>query len=449
MKKPKRIVTTPFDRYKVPPKQNLLIMPLLWLYCWAVTRKGRLRISKVRMKGLKPPYLVLGSHHAFMDFYITPLAIFPHRANYVSELEGFEAYGEWAYRQIGCLGTRKFVNDMALVKNIKKVIDRKGILVLYPEARYANVGTNSKLPESTGKLAKMLKVPVVVINMKGNYLQSPIWNLAVRKDAKLETTITQVFTGEELAQATAAEINEKLKEFLTYDEYAWQEETKQAIAHEKRAVGIELVLYQCPVCRREFQMASDKADLFCRCCGERWHMTEYGKMEHMASIRQTEDPEIIGWQEEEADRTSDNTSVCAADFAHIPNWYEWERKQVIKQIEDGMYLLEIKVHIESLPNAVNFIDLGDGILRHDKTGFTLTYRDYGESDEKTLSFPSQTMTSIHTEYEYRGKGQCATLSTADNTYFLFPRGEGFNVTKIQFAAEYLYEAAAARKSSLT
>ena len=96
------------------------------------------------------------------------MALFPHRANYVSELEGFEYYGEWLYRQIGCLGTRKFVDDLSLVKNIKNVMERKGILVFYPEARYANVGTSSKLPVSVAKLVKMLKVPVVTLNMKGN-----------------------------------------------------------------------------------------------------------------------------------------------------------------------------------------------------------------------------------------------------------------------------------------
>lgn len=421
----KKIVTTPFDRYMKPPKQNLFFMPIIWLYCWWVTKKAKLRINKVGMKGLKPPFLVLGSHHAFMDFCVTPLALFPHRANYISELEGFEAYGEWLYRQVGCLGTRKFVNDLALIKNIQRVIKRNGILVLYPEARYANVGTNSKLPESVGKLAKMLKVPVVVINMRGNYLQSPIWNLTMRKEVKLEATITQVFTREELGKATISEINEKLQEFLTYDEYSWQYETKQAITYEKRAEGLELVLYQCPVCKYEFKMASEGAELFCRQCGERWYMTEYGRMEHLSKNKQTK-------------RLNDEMADTL-DFAHIPNWYEWERKQVINEIDKGTYFLNIKVHIESLPNAVNFIDLGEGGLLHDKTGFYLTLKDYGEDEEKTLHFLPITMTSIHTEYNYRGKGQCVTLSTLDNTYFLFPRGEGFNATKIQFATEYLYE----------
>lgn len=268
----KKIVTTPFDRDKIPPKQNLLAMMAFWPYCWFVTKKAKLKINKVGMKKLKPPYLVLCNHHSFMDFCVTPLTIFPYRANYISELEGFEYYGEWKYRQIGCLGTRKFVNDMALVKNMKKVIDRKGVMVYYPEARYANVGTSSKIPESVGKLAKMLKVPVVVLNMKGNYLQSPIWNTTMRKEVRQEATITQIFTKEELVKASLEDVNTRIQEYLAFDEYKWQQETKQAINYEKRAKGIEAPLYQCPVCRSEFQMETENADIFCKKCGSRWHI---------------------------------------------------------------------------------------------------------------------------------------------------------------------------------
>lgn len=423
--KKKKIVITPFDRNKVPPKQNLLAMIFLWLYCFLVTKKAKLKINKVNMKKLKPPYLVLSTHHSFMDFCVTPLTLFPHTANYISELEGFEYYGEWKYRQIGCLGTRKFVNDIALVKNIKRVIDKGRILVYYPEARYANVGTSSKIPESVGKLAKMLKVPVVVLNMKGNYLQSPIWNTKIRKEARLEATITQIFTKEELAKASLDEVNAKIQKYLTYDEYKWQYETKQAITYKKRAEGIELPLYMCPVCKSEFKMETENADIFCRECGSRWHMTQYGKMERSGH-------ESLG------------TSYNAVDFSHIPNWYEWERKQVIRQIEEGSYLLNIKVHIESLPNAVNFINLGEGVLRHDINGFELIFKDYGEEKQKILTFAPISMFSVHTEYDYRGKGQCITLSTLDNTYFLYPLEKGFNATKIQFATEYLYEKAKER-----
>lgn len=411
--KKKTPVLTPFDRYRVPPKQNLFFMPAIWLLCKAITAPSKLRINRVNMKGLKPPFLVLGTHHAFMDFIVSPLAVFPYRANYVSELEGFENYGEWLYRQAGCLGTRKFVNDIALIKNIKKVMERKGILVLYPEARYANVGTSSELPESVGKLAKYLDVPLVTLNMRGNYLQSPIWNLTKRKGVLLDATVTQLYTREELRKASAQEINAKLADFLSYDEYEYQYQNKMAITYEKRAEGIELPLYRCPECGAEFEMRTSGAEISCGKCGAKRIMTEYGRM-----VR--------------PDGSEDK-------FSHIPDWYEWERECVKKEIDGGLYGLDMRVKIESLPNAVNFIDLGEGRLVHDMDGFRLIFKDYGDAAERTLSFAPLTMTSIHTEYDYRGKGQCVTLSTLDNTYFIYPLEKGFNATKIQFATEYLYE----------
>lgn len=402
--------TRPFDRFKEPPKQNLLFMPVIWLGCLLITCSARLKIVKSDRRGIKPPFLVLGTHHSFTDFYVTPLALFPYRANYVSELEGFEYYGEWIYRQAGCLGTRKFIDDMALIKNIMRVMDRGGILVLYPEARYANVGTSSQLPVSVAKLVKMLKVPVVTLNMKGNYLQSPIWNLTKRKEAKLHTDMVYALTREDVESMPLEEIHERLSDLLAYDEYKWQRETGMRITYEKRAEGLHLPLYQCVSCGEEYSMETEGTRLICTCCKRSWTMDEYGIL-----IDDTTGEEI-----------------------YIPDWYERERGFVHAQIDEGEYVLDMEVRVEALPNAKNFIDCGRGHLHHDKEGFLLTFVDYMDNTEKTLKVKSSTLFSIHTEYDYRGKGQCITLSTIDNTYFIYPLESGFNSTKIQFAVEYLY-----------
>ncbi len=405
----------PFDRHRIPPRQNLLFMPLIWLGCFLVTRRASLKIQKGESRGIRPPFLVLGTHHSFTDFYVTPLALFPHCANYVSELEGFENFGEWLYRQAGCLGTRKFVDDMALIKNIKRVMERKGILVLYPEARYANVGTSSKLPISVAKMVKVLKVPVVTLNMKGNYLQSPIWNLTIRKEAKLLTDMTYALTKEEVVKLSVKEIYEKLSKLLAYDEYEWQREQKLKITYPKRAEGLHMPLYQCRCCGEEFVMQSQGTILSCGKCGVQYEMDEYGTLQK------------CGVQHEES--------------CFIPDWYEWQRLQVHAEIDAHEYCLNCKVRVEALPNAKNFIDCGEGRLIHDEKGFRLTFHDYETDKEQTFCWSPASCLSIHTEYDYRGKGQCVTLSTVDNTYFLFPLEEGFNATKIQFATEYLYEKA--------
>ena len=403
-----RPVTKPFDRNRNPPKQNLLIMPLLWLYCLVMTIPGRLTIKKTGTP-VKPPFLVLGSHHSFTDFFVTPLALFPNRANYVSELEGFEWFGEWPYRQIGCLGTRKFVDDLSLVRNIKRVIERKGILVLYPEARYANVGTNSKLSLSVAKLVKFLKVPVVTINMKGNYLQSPIWNLTLRKEARLHAELTYALTKEEVRTLSVWEIHDRISGLLTYDEYAYQRETNMRITYPKRAEGLHLPLYQCRDCGTQFRMRSSGTKLYCEACGSGYEMDEYGMLR------------------------GNNDSV------QIPDWYEWIRRQVQEEIDRGKYSLYMKVRVDALPNAVNFIDCGEGILQHDSNGFSLQFDDYETKSRRQLTWSCAETESIHTEYNYRNRGQCVTLSTPDNTYFLFPCEDGFQATKIQFATEYLFE----------
>lgn len=434
----KKINTILFDNKRTPPKQNLFFTPFIWLLCWFWTKRYGLKIHKKNMKGLKPPYLVLGTHHSFMDFCVTPLTLFPHRANYVSELEGFEAYGEWFYRQLGCLGTRKFINDIHLVKNIQKVMKRNGILVLYPEARYANVGTSSDLPVSVGKLIKLLKVPVVIVNMHGNYLQSPIWNLTYRKEAKLEATITQVLTADDVLNSSAEEILHTVKQHLSYDEYTWQAEKQMKITFKERAKGLHLPLYQCPVCKTEFSMQSKDEILSCSHCGEAWEMDFYGKLKRLMHTDMINTDFVNNFINTESDNNFTNIDFDNY-FSHIPNWYEWERHQVEKEIDESHYSLNCKVRIESLPNAVNFIDCGTGNLKHSNDGFYLTFQDYGQSEEQTLFFSSKSLFSIHTEYDYRKKGQCITLSTNDNTYFLFPLEDGFNATKIQFATEYLYK----------
>lgn len=336
---------------------------------------------------------------------------FPHRANYVSELEGFEHYGEWVYRQIGCLGTRKFVNDLALVRNIRRCMERGDVLVLYPEARCANVGNSSLLPPSVAKLIRYLGVPVVTLNMRGNYLQSPIWNLKRRKGVRLEAKVRQLLTAQQSASLPLEKIQRVVQEALTYDEYAWQCHTGLTIDAPWRAEGLEHPLYQCAACGTEFHMASRGAELFCTVCGARWRMTEHGQLEGV------------------------NTP---AFFPHVPDWYEWERRQVEEEIAWGAYKLDLRVRVQSLPNAVNFIELGEGRLCHDGTGFALTFTDYGAEKPETLRFPPRSTFSVHTEYDYQGQGECITLFTPDNTYFLYPLERGFCATKIQFAAEALW-----------
>lgn len=399
---------TPFDMKKKPCKQSPVLLPLVWGASFLMTRKNGLKIKRVGIKGLKPPFLVISTHQGFSDYYIAPLSVFPHRASYISDMEGFAAFGDNLYRKVGCIGKRRFVTDPTVLSNIKHALHKnKNIVFIFPEARHSNVGTTSLLPDNLGRLVKYLNVPVVVLSVHGSYLASPFWDEEHSRKAPIRAELKLLYSANELTKTSENEIQQRLEKELNYDEYKWQYDNKIKIDYKKRAKGLSSVLYQCICCGKEYVMNDKDNSLFCTHCGEKWEMSEYGQL----------------------------VSRKNGDVIHIPNWYEWQREQTECEIAKGGYKREFSVNVEALPNEKGFVSLGGGRLTHSEEGFSLEI--FSEKD-KTLFFPTASLISIQTEYNYKGRGKCIVLSKKDCCYYIYCKDAGFNPTKLQFAAEYLY-----------
>ena len=400
-----------FDMKRPPVRTRWFLRPLTWMLSAPEVLAHGTRIQKIRTEGLRPPYVLLCNHNAFLDFKVATIATFPHRANYVVAIDGFIGREE-LLRQVGCICKRKFTNDTQLIRQLRRVIQNGDIAMIYPEARYSLCGTTAVLPASLGKLCKLLGVPVVTLICYGHHVNSPFWNLHSRGVRPTEAELTRIFTAEELEKATVDEVNDAILAQFQYDDFAWQKERGIPTPYKKRAEGLHKVLYQCPHCGTEFRMASEGEELFCQSCGKRWHMSEYGQLQAL-----------------EGD----------TEFSHIPDWYEWERSNVRAQVEAGSYSSgELAVHVDSLPNARGFIRLGNGTMVHDMSGFRVSGTDgEGRPFEMRKSVPS--LYSCHIEYEYLGKyGDCVDLNTLEDTWYIYPHGNDFSVTKMALATEELY-----------
>ncbi len=403
---------TRFDMSKPPVRTKWYLRPLTYILSAPDVFKHRTKITKTRTEGLKPPYLMLCNHNSFLDFKVLTKAIFPSRANYVVAIDGFIGR-EKLLRNVGCICKRKFTNDIVLVKQLKQVLKNGDIAVVYPEARYSLCGTTAVLPESLGKLCKVMKVPVVTFICHGNHVTSPFWNLHDRGIKPTEAEMTLLFTPEELAGMSVEEINKKLVEAFQYDDYRWQKERGLRTKYKKRAEGLQKVLYQCPACKTEFRMETEGTKLRCKACGKTWVLNELNEL--TAEDGRTE-------------------------FSHIPDWYEWERSNVRAEVEAGTYTSgELDVHVDSLPNAKGYVRLGNGKMVHDEKGF----RVWGTDDQGmafSMEIPAATQYSVHIEYEYLGKyGDCVDLNTLQDTWYVYPHGNDFAVTKMALATEELYQ----------
>lgn len=414
----------PFDMNKPPIKQKWYLMPLIWGGSWLMTRQFKLKIQKKNMEHFKPPYLVISTHQGFSDYYIAPLALFPHRANYVSDMEGFAAFGEWLYRAIGCVGKRRYVSDLSVVKNIKLALESGQSVVLYPESRHCNVGTTSYIPKNIGKLVKMMQVPLVILTAHGSYLANPFWDEEHTRKVPMEATLEGIYTAEQVATLSAKQIQQTIEEKLQYDEYIRQQSQGLKITYKNRADGLHKALYQCRVCEGEFAMRSGGSRLWCEKCGARWELTEDGWLKGFEE--NLHEPESAG-REKDA-------------IIHIPHWYEWQRKNVEREAGRGDFTLTFQVRVEALPNAQGFVNLGEGILTMDEKCFSLELKKVGKEEQhpRRIRFFHHTRESVQTEYNYRGKGMAIVLSTKDCCYYIYSDDKHFNPTKLQFAGEYFY-----------
>lgn len=400
-----------YNTARYPLHQTKFWTWLIWFLSKIMIKDKDYKVEKIGCEELKPPYFMLSNHMHFIDFELAAMATYPHPVSNVVNIDGYINKFfllEW----IGAICTRKFTMDLHLIKSIKKVLSRGDILAMYPEARYTPAGTLAYLPDSLGKLVKSCKVPVVAVVHRGNHLYAPFWNFRNKRKVPFHTTFKLILTVEQLEKMSVAEINEVLKKELYYDDYRYQKDNNILIKEEYRAEGLHKVLYQCPHCKAEAKMDSKGAEIFCTECGKRWIWHENGNLEALNG---------------------------ETEFSHIPDWFNWQRTEVEKQIENGEYEFSDEVDVLSLPMVYRYIPLGKAKLTHDiKNGFTLEGFYRGEKYHINR-LPIQS-NSLHVEYDFAPfkKKDCIDISTENDSFYCCLSKPNM-VTKLAFATEILYE----------
>lgn len=391
--------------------------PWIWwlaktVVAWPYLKRRGAVFQKKNMEALEgKPYLMLCNHASLVDLCMMMKATYPRPANNVMTLEGFNTYTEPLMRMLGVMGKRKYVSDITLVRNIRYCLQElKTVMVIFPEARYSLDGCTSFMAESTGGLVHMLKTPVAVLKIRGNFVDLPQWNKHSKK-SYVEATLEPLFTAEEAATLPVDELNRRINEAFTYDDFKWQKENGIVIDHPQRADGLHSLLYKCPNCLCEGETESETDTLRCRKCGKAWYMETDG------SLRALEGE---------------------TEFSHIPDWSNWERECVRREIEEGTYYFEDEIELQTLPNAWKFYKHGKGKFVQTPEGLTITGTCYGEPFELHKSAMEQS--SMHIEYDYLGRGDCIDVSTLEDSYWCY-LSKRDAITKLSFATEEIFLAA--------
>ena len=357
--------------------------------------------------GKREPCLILMNHSSFIDLKIAATILYPRPFNIVCTSDGFVGKG-WLMRAIGCIPTKKFVTDTVLIRDMLFALKKlNSSILMFPEAGYSFDGTATLLPESLGKCLKILRVPVVMIRTYGAFARDPLYNNLNLRQVNVSADMEYLLSPEEIAEKSVEDLNSILADKFSFDNFRWQQENKIRIAEAFRADYLNRVLYKCPHCRTEGKMLGRGTSLTCGACGKAYELTEYGFM-----------------------KAADGNT----EFAHIPDWYRWERECVRREIQEGSYRLDVPVDIYMMVDTKSIYRVGTGRLEHSINGFHLTGCD-GRLDYSQKPNASYSLNSDYYWYEI---GDMISIGNTDVLYYCFPK-EGDVVAKTRLAAEELYK----------
>ncbi len=218
--------------------------------------------------------------------------------------------------------------DLRAIKEILQCKKEGGSIGIFPEGGCTYTGKTGYIAPATAKLVKQLGLPVYLYGIEGSFLMKPIAAKTMRKGREW-CVLRRTLTAEEVAAMSVDELHQCICENLMVDAYVTQREKMYKYKGKDLALELETSLYRCPSCGAMCRLHGVGDVFSCEACGYSVTYNEYGFFEGENVI-----------------------------FDNITDWDEWQRKEIVRCIEEGEYDLTGKTPI--------FVDEDEIIIESEK-----------------------------------------------------------------------------------
>ena len=406
----KKAIAQKRPKHKAPIRPNILFRLLIRVLGFFDLMRVHFRYETEGLEKIdkKQPALILMNHSCFLDLKIVN-RIFWRTRPYciVCTSDGFVGK-RLLMRLIGCIPTTKFVSDTQLIRDMQYTLkELKTSVLMYPEASYSFDGRATTLPRKLGALLKRLDVPVISIITEGAFSHDPLYNGLQLRRVPVSAKVKCLLTREEIKEKSVEELDAILDNEFEFDAFLWQKQNNIEITEPFRADGLERILYKCAACKKEGEMVGKGEEIVCNACGKRYYLTPLGELEAING---------------------------ETEFSHIPDWYSWQKREVLKELENETYLIDTEVEIGVMVDFKAIYMVGSGRLVHNNEGFTLT------GCNGDLSYTQKPLSSygLYADYLWYEIGDVICIGNKDCLYYCFPKGN-VSVAKARIAAEEMYK----------
>jgi len=256
---------------------------ILWLIKPLVHLWMRLDAKRYVHKGQgvdfkrKEPYIMLANHTFLFDVIHVPLVLKKVPFIVASQTLFKKQPTKFLVTQVAhVIPKSKGASDMSTVRELIGAIKRGYPILIFPEGDTSFYGETGYIEESTMKLIKKLGVDVITCHVEGGYLSKPRWATGKRRNRQIHLNYELTIPKEHIKDMTPDDINEIIKKTLYHNDYEYQR--KMMVSHQgkKLAVGIENVVYVCPICESINTIESHGNHIKCTHCLKDGYIDAYG-----------------------------------------------------------------------------------------------------------------------------------------------------------------------------
>lgn len=309
-----------------------VFVPIL---AWLLNIKAK---PNKELKNIEGPLLIIGNHPSYIDPIVAMRLTKGTKVNFVAG-EFLFRNKVWGYlfRKAGMIPKRQFATDALAVKGMMRVMKRKGVLAIFPEATRFVDGKSITFDEGVARMAQKSGCCMYFIKSRGAYTTYPRWTESFVRIGEIHGEFGRFVSKEEIQAMTVEEIHQMMLKELDYNENDYLREHQPKHRNRKMAAGLQNVAYACMRCNEEFSMRFKGSNYIeCEKCGNKVKMLPSGLLAGMT-------PEDV-----------------TVDDLH--KYTTWEKEITSKQMEDPNFKLEFKCKLLKPFDPINFAHCGDGTV---------------------------------------------------------------------------------------
>jgi 1-acyl-sn-glycerol-3-phosphate acyltransferase len=240
------------------------------IFCFVYLRpKFKLIIEDKDIKIPKPPFIMVSNHATFFDPWLIGHLV-SHPLSIMMNEEGFKTskFGKWYLNKIGTFPKKKGATDLRAMRYTLTTLKKGYPVLIFPEGQTTWYGETQPILSGVESLVKRSGTPLLIMNIRGNFLSKPWWATTYRKGAVIIKR--RVITADEISSMSKDEIRDVIIKSIYSNEFKDEQIKQTEFKGPLPTEGLTKAVWICPACKREDVLVETSDGLKCISCGAAW-----------------------------------------------------------------------------------------------------------------------------------------------------------------------------------